>query len=636
MLVDNHNVIDIINKLKSFQDFIIDIETTGLDIYNDDYIIGIGLGTLYDDAFYFPFRHSKHNVDISYLKDVIDIINNANRIIGYNIKFDLGGLSKEGLKINKQKLIDVIVMARLCSFEHFPSLDLISVSNKFIGNNVRNNKQELQKYKRANKIKNAIDIDSKFMSEYCCYDVKLTHELYNMFEKKIIDLGQLEIWNIEIEATKTLFFIELNGMKIDAEYRDRMIESLRDKLQKMTQEIYEIAGEEFNINSPKQLDGIFNKLNIRSLSLTMKGNPSWDASSLFLINHPLSHKIQKYRILFKLYTTYFEPYKNINTVHASFNNWGTVTGRLSCSHPNLQNIPRYQESLSGVEVSEFNENQLKILERVSQVKTKTGSIIGGSRLESWKFTGRENLTTSESISVKKLFVPDKDFTLFSFDFSQMEIRIFASYLRNVKLTELMQNSDFDFHSYMSEVAFDNKKGDKEHDFYRHLAKALTFGIIYGMGVDTLANFIDKNKDDAIKLRKAYLDKLSGVEDFISEINNKLKTREFIYNRFGRRYYIPIGKEYLGVNYLVQGTAGDIMKDVMNHARVYLSNKLSRMVNQIHDEVLIEIHNDEEYVIKDIKDILESNKLNIPLYVNIYRCYPSWADKEEYKIKDSSI
>ena len=645
MLVTSDNVNEILERLKNQKVLFFDIETTGLEVYEEACAVGIGVATSAKDLYYFPFRHSSTsdsflessgNLDFYYMKPLIDIFNNSHYLIAHNIKFDLAGLLKEGLIVRDQILIDTLVMGRLIQTERFSKLDLVTLYQYVVNPNSIDNKDELKQYKKEHKIKDPGCglVPPIIIDDYCSKDLLQLYELYFALKREIKNTDQKRIHQLEIETTKTLFFMESFGAQIDSEYCQKIKVELDDKIVETEEKIYDITKEKIpdpiNILSNLQLGKMFNLFGIHSLVTTPAGKECWDEKALLQIDHLLVGLIKEYRTLRKLRDTYFTPFLNKSVVHSSFKNWGTVTGRLSSGNPNLQNIPRYQKSLSGEKVEMDEEKRKRILAMAALRKTTSGVTAGGSSLSSWGFTGDEKFNDKEElVSVRRLFIARPDYYLYSFDFSQMEIRVFISYLNNPKIFEEMKSEEFDFHSFVATLVFGYEKDHPDFKFWRQIAKAITFGLIYGMGNDLLAGQMGKSVEEAASFRKLYFSKLEGSHDFIKKVQKTIQDRGNIHNRYGRKYFLPENKSYVGVNYLVQGTTGDLVKDRMNAVFSYLLPRKSKLINQIHDEIIVEVHKDEEDEVSDkIIRILEKNPFDIPLSVDKAKCYPSWAHKKE--------
>ena len=206
------------------------------------------------------------------------------------------------------------------------------------------------------------------------------------------------------------------------------------RLEVVANEIYVLAGEEFNISSPMQIGQIFEAMNIQSPVMTPKGKPSWNEAALVNINHRMAGLIRQHRTLEKLMSTYVDPYLDTKIMHTSFCNWGTTTGRLSSREPNLQTIPRNHFKLLEPTVTSLDRSELqnKISAMVAAKGITLNTNLSDDVLGTWAFIGDESYIEEDptQISIRRLFIPRPNYSLISFDYSQMEVRVFMSYFRN--------------------------------------------------------------------------------------------------------------------------------------------------------------------------------------------------------------
>jgi len=254
-------------------------------------------------------------------------------------------------------------------------------------------------------------------------------------------------------------------------------------------------------------------------------------------------------------------------------------------------------------------------------------------LETWAFIGDESYDdeNKNQISIRRLFIPRPDYSLVSFDYSQMEVRVFMSYFRNEVIDELLNKDDVDFHGEAAKLAFNITEDDEQFKFYRQLAKGITFGTIYGIGRNRLAEQLKTTPKEAGLYKKKYFEGMVGSKDFFDKVVDIVKHRGWIKNKYGRRYLIDSNFAYKGVNYLVQGTSADLLSERMLEVSGYLEDKKSNMLLQVHDEIICEIHNSELGIVPlKIKKLLEQNSLDIPLKVDIELCVNSWANKQDFK------
>jgi len=625
MIVTDQNADGILDYLKTQSVFVVDIESTGLDVMTTDFLCGIGVGTASGEAWYFPFRHKiGDNIDLYFLTRLLRILE-GKTLIGHNLKFDIKGLYKEGFNYKLCVLLDTIVMARLCSKIHAPRLDLENLLATWIGVDDAGYKAEFKKYLKKNKIKGDFSQgDAKIVGEYCCGDVVGTFKLYLKLEKTIRLTMQQEVWDQEKLMTKVLLNMETLGVPIDREYCKKCIGTLTNREKLLINKVHELVGYEFDIGSGPQLTTAMNSLGIHSPVRTPKDKESWDNNALKKIDHPVAEIISNYRTNGTLKNTFFGPLydRDSDLIFTSFKNWGTVTGRLSCMDPNLQNIPKFMLDLDNNATSmNFNAtNRAEAMESILSGKVKLNQVVG-----------------DETVAVRNLFVPSRPGSnLFSMDFSQMEVVVLLYFIKDEELLSLVKSEEFDFHVFVAIEALGGNPDDPEFEAIRAIAKSITFGVIYGMGIASLAIQLGKTENEAKMFRQRYYDRIPKAKPFINDLKAKIERGEYVYNGYNRRYVITPDKAYIGINYLVQGTSGDIIKENMIHIDKFLEDKKSKMLIQIHDELLFDIDEEEEEsgIVYQIASIMKTNRLGIPLNVDVKKCKGSWANKEKYEFRRS--
>ena len=426
--------------------------------------------------------------------------------------------------------------------------------------------------------------------------------------------------------------MEGHGVSIDTHYVSNALVKIGRRTEEVANKIYEMVGDEFNINSTQQVGEILNSLGIYSPIKTPKDKDSWNEAALMQINHPLAGFIRQYRALGKLKSTYMEPYQDVEVIHTSYCNWGALTGRLSSREPNLQNIPRTHFKLADVDLTDSTKEALncRIYAQITAKGITHDLDLDDDVLQTWSFVGDEyyNEEDENQVAIRRLFIPRPEYSLVSFDYSQMEVRVFLSYLRNDEVDALLHNKDVDFHGEAAKIAFKVTEEDESFKFYRQMAKNITFGVIYGIGKAKLANQLNVSETDAMKYKKQYFEGMKGSRKFFNSVMNTVQERGWIKNRYGRVYVIPADISYKGVNYLVQGTSADILNERMVEVYDYLKDKKSNILLQVHDEIICEIHASELGTLPfQIQRLMEENSLDIPLRVDIDICTPSWATKE---------
>ena len=419
------------------------------------------------------------------------------------------------------------------------------------------------------------------------------NRLYDETIKKLEENNSLKLFNeIEIPLIYVLGDMQFKGMLVDKNELTSFGITLKQKIEELTKSIYELAGQEFNINSTIQLGNIlFEKLKLPAPKKNKKGY-STDVETLEKIEnkHPIVSKILEYRALTKLNSTYVEgliPFINEKTkrIHSHFHQTITATGRISSTDPNLQNIPSREE------------------------------------------LGR---------NIKKAFKPQEGYSYIDADYSQVELRVLAHMSNDENMRNAFLN-DEDIHKQVASRVF-NTPMDEVTKEERSKAKAVNFGIVYGITGFGLAKQISTSRKEADEYIKSYLEKYSGVKTFMDETIKQAKESGYVETLFGRRRYIP---ELKSSNYMVrefgkraamntpiQGTAADIMKIAMNKVeKALIENHLdAKIVLQVHDELLLEVNdNDKEKAKSILKECMENAyKMSIPLKVEVTEA-KSWYD-----------
>jgi DNA polymerase-1 len=642
MILTNETYKDIKWELETSSEWCVDVETNGLDPYGKNQICGLGIcGSDGEFSFnhYFPFRHQQgENLSEAARQEVIGWLNDIpTMLIGYNLKFDLHFLANEGLIIGDKDLIDVLVMVRLTEPTWVRDLGLTDTIKRTYGDEAASYDIETKKYLRANKWSKDFSMSPPdILGPYCQQDVYWTHKLYRERLEQIKQNDQEAVFKTQCDLTKVLFDMERRGVIVDSVYANDVAEKLAKRKEEVVQAIYKRVGKEFNISSTQQLGEIFTDMGISSPVKTPKNKESWSEVALVQIDNELAGLVRQHRSLEKLQSTYINPYIETEDLHTSFCNWGTLTGRLSSREPNLQNIPRTHFKLSDRSLSEEEREIVK--GRISAIvasksKGELSEIsLSNPVLDTWGFVGDESFdsTDVDQIAVRRLFIPRPEYTLVSFDYSQMEVRVFLSYLHNAEMDELLSRDEVDFHGEAAKIAFSITEEHPEFKFYRQMAKNITFGILYGLGNKRLAQQLSTTTDQAKAYKQQYFNNIYGSRSFINRVISTVESRGWIKNRYGRIYKIDNSLGYKGVNYLVQGTSADILNERMIYVHEYLKDKKSNILLQVHDEIICEIHDDEiRELPQQIQLILEANSLDIPLKVDIDVCEGSWAVKSEW-------
>ena len=646
MIVQPDTFNDTLLRLYKDTFFFVDVETNGLDGHGFNQLCGIGVGLLESsDTFYFPYRHMPFglvNLPDGQIKMLIDMFSaRAKTLVAYNAKFDIRFLQKEGVDISNKEIIDVLPMVRLTEHSNINMLALTETIKRRYGAEHAQYDLDTKKTLRSGGwtkdfSKAPIDI----LGPYCEKDVFYTRKVYLDCLDKIKETEQESIWKLQIELTRVLFDMENKGVKVDTSYVKKATQLIANRKQEIEQKIGKITkgifDDEYNIASTQQMGPVFKSLGISSPEKTAKGQDSWNEAALAQINHPIAGLVRQWRTLEKLRSTYLEPFDNENgmDLHTDFCNWGTVTGRLSSRNPNLQNVPRNHFKVTDVELSD--DDLATVKNRVDAVISAKGGKsveLSNDVIKTWAFIGDESFDeqADNQISLRRLIIPRENKYLVSFDYSQMEVRVFLSYIaiHNEAVKKMLHQSDVDFHGEAAKLAFKVDENHKDYKYYRQTAKAITFGTIYGIGNAKLATQLNVTPDEAGDYKKRYFEGIQGSRQFFDSVVQKVETRGWVKNRYGRIYKIDKNFGYKGVNYLVQGTSADIMSERMIEIHKYLKDKKSNLLLQVHDEVICEIDKDEvQEVLPKIRELLKVNTLGIPLDVDMEVCEPSWATKKD--------
>ncbi|NIS71865.1 MAG: DNA polymerase I, partial [Proteobacteria bacterium] len=419
------------------------------------------------------------------------------------------------------------------------------------------------------------------ISQTACEASDVIYQLSHILGSKMEEAGFLELYReIELPLIPVLSDMEINGVKVDTGLLASLSRQFEASLNQLMKEIYELAGESFNINSPKQLgDILFNKLKLPPIKKT-KTSFSTDEEVLrkLAVTHPLPDKIIQFRGLFKLKSTYVDALpalanKETGRIHTSFNQTVTATGRLSSSEPNLQNIP---------------------------------------------------IRTEEGRRIRNAFIPEKGLSILSADYSQIELRILAHISRDSTLTAAFQKGE-DVHRRTAAEIF-GVPPERVDDLMRREAKVINFGVIYGMSAYGLAKELGIDTKVAQAYIEEYFLKHGGVKSFIDSIIQEAQQKGYVTTLFNRRRYLPeINSpnrplrqfaERTAINTPIQGTAADLIKIAMIriHRRLRDEGFSTQMILQVHDELVFEALDREldtvsELIRKEMEGVME---MSVPL------------------------
>ncbi len=565
---------EFIKILEKMDKFAFDTETDSLN--KNAKLLGISFCGKPGEAFYLLNKEK-------WLKKLKPIFENKKiKKIAHNAKFDIQVLQTCGINVENLYFDTMIASYLLNPGTRNHKLDTIVFS--IFGYEMTPIEKLIGKKNKKQKSLDEINLES--VAQYSCEDADWTFRLVEKLEKKLKQEKLFKLFKqIEMPLIPILLKMENNGFKIDIKYLQKLNRKITKKLNIIDQKIYKLAGEEFNINSPIQLKKIlFEKLKLPTKGIKKsKTGISTAAGELEKMKniHPIIDLILQHRELSKLKSTYIENLPKLadenNRVHTTFNQTITATGRLSSTNPNLQNIPIR---------SEF---------------------------------GKE---------IRKSFIAEKGYKILSADYSQVELRVIASLSNDEKLIQSFKKGE-DIHKRTAAEIFhiDINKVTPEQ---RYAAKAINFGIIYGLGPIGLAKSVGISTEEAKIFIDRYFQIYKGVKKYIEKILKKTREQGYVESLFGRKRYlyeinsnvqiIRASAERMAINAPIQGSASDIIKLAMIKIDNYLSTNYpqAKMLLQIHDELVFEVPVENLLIIaKKIKFYMENVcKLKVPILVHL--------------------
>ena len=564
----------------------LDTETTGLD-YMDADLVGISLSFKAGEAFYIPLQHQDDSIkqlDLDVvLKELKPLLEDSkNKIIGQNIKFDRNVLAKYGVNISSIKN------------------DTMMMSYVLDASATRHNLDALSSYYLNYKTSTFEDVAGKGVKQvtfdqvpieeatnYAAEDADITLRLYEELNPKLESVASLKKLNdeIEIPLIEVLSEMEQNGAILNSKILNSQSKDLENRIKKLEKKAYEIAGEEFNLGSTKQLREIFfDKLNYRIIKKTPGGQPSTDEKVLVELaeEYELPGVLLEHRTLSKLKSTYTDKLpgqisETTGKVHTSFHQAVTTTGRLSSSDPNLQNIP---------------------------------------------------IRTEDGRRIRQAFEPSKGHRFISADYSQIELRIMAHISKDVGLLQAFQEGE-DVHSKTASEVFDVAIEEVTADLRRN-AKAINFGLIYGISAFGLGKQLGISRNLAAEYMAMYFEKYPGVKKYMESTKDFASQNGYVETLFGRRLYLRDinasnairrqASERAAINAPVQGTAADIMKIAMikTHQAIKAENVKAKLILQVHDELILDTPKKEiDSVINLLTDsMMGAASLDVPLEIDV--------------------
>ena len=553
-----YKIIENINDLKLKEKVSAYLEISETNYHNAD-IYGM---SLYDgeNAYYVPFEVLKEN------KNILD----GKEIYTYDLKKMIVSLNKYDIDI-KNCTFDAMIAGYILNYN--VKDDIAYLANTF--------NYDITLFDNFKKEKN---VSTEAFADLTVRKAKFIYDIKDEFINKMKEEEQLELFtNIEMKLSFVLASMEIEGVRVDTKVLDEMGENINKKLDELTSEIYNYAGEEFNIQSPKQLGEIlFEKLEI---PYPKKKKTSYSTAREILDKivdyHPIVEKIIEHRTLNKIYTTYIVGIKNCvkedGKLHTIYTQTLTRTGRLSSIEPNLQNIPiRYKE-------------------------------------------GKE---------IRKAFIPEENSVFLSSDYSQIELRMFAHMSGEQNLIDAFKHH-LDIHTKTAMDIYHVSKDEVTKNMRRD-AKAVNFGIIYGISSFGLAEDLGVDIKTAKKFLDNYLETFPGIKNYMDKIIKDAYEKGYVKTIMNRKrnidelyntnHMIKVQGERMALNTPVQGSSADILKKAMIdiYNEFNRLNLKSKMILQVHDELIFNVKNDELEKVKEIVINFMENayKLNVPLEVDV--------------------
>ena len=573
-------------KIDKCSVFAIDTETSSLDTMTAD-LIGISLACNEGEGCYIPISHSYEGMPKQAPLNMINktlglaITKNQKKLVGQNLKFDLPMLNRHGIKV-EEFLGDTMLMSYvLNSTGTRHGLD--RMAQHYLN-------YEPMKYEEvvgsASKQINFAQVEIQAATFYAAEDADITLRLFNHLNKKLEDQPKLInlLQSIEYPMLESLIKVETNGAKIDEKMLSKYSDELAIKIEELSKASFEMAGEEFNMDSPKQLvEILYNKLDLPVLKKTPKGQPSTNEGTLQRLaeQFELPKIIIEYRGLAKLKSTYTDSLIKIQhpitkRIHTSYQQAVTSTGRLSSTEPNLQNIP---------------------------------------------------IKTAEGRKIREAFIPEKGNVLISADYSQIELRIMAHLSGDKNLTYAF-NNNIDVHSSTASEVFNIPLEDVTAE-HRRSAKAINFGLIYGMSAFGLTRQLGIPRHEAQAYLDTYFERYTGVKEYMDSTKELAKKNLYVETILGRKLHVASindsnglrrqAAERAAINAPLQGSAADIIKKAMVDVDKWIGddNPNIKLIMQVHDELIFEANKDfANDAIGHIVKLMESTiELNIPLIVD---------------------
>ena len=563
--------------------FSFDTETTSLD-YRIAEMVGFSVAFDAHDAYYIPLAHDYEGAPEQLNRETVlaqikPILEDASvKKIGHHLKYDAHILQNHGIELQGWYFDTMLASYVLNSVATRHGMD--DVARLYLSHLTTTFEQVAGK---GVKQKTFNQIEIEIAAHYAAEDAHVTYRLYEVLSKKLKAVPELDniLHNIEMPVARVLTMMEENGIELDLEFLDQLGVDFSNAIQNLENQIIELAGQSFNVSSPKQVGEIlFDKLGLKGGKKTATGQYSTSESILEKIDHPITALILEYRGLSKLKSTYTDGLqKQANNdsgrVHTSYHQALTATGRLSSTDPNLQNIPVREE------------------------------------------IGRQ---------IRKAFVAPKGRVLLAADYSQIELRLMAHFSQDDALVHAFNHGQ-DVHRRTAAEVLGIALEDVTHD-QRRQAKAVNFGLLYGMSEFGLIRQLGFTRQESQDYIKQYFHRYPGIYEYMQRTRQVALEQGFVETILGRRLYTPDidarnmmvrkGAERAAINAPLQGSAADIIKMAMIEVDKILPKDQAKMLLQVHDELVFEVDADiADELAPKLAEVMQSVvKLSVPLIVEV--------------------
>ncbi|NNH25261.1 DNA polymerase I [Acinetobacter terrestris] len=570
-------------RLSREKRFAFDTETTSLD-YRIAEMVGFSVAFDANDAYYIPLAHDYEGAPeqlnretiLAQIKPILEDVSIEK--IGHHLKYDAHILQNHGIELQGWYFDTMLASYVLNSVATRHGMD--DVARVYLSHLTTTFEQVAGKGVKQ-KTFNQIEIETA--AHYAAEDAHVTYRLYEVLSKKLKSVPELDgiLHNIEMPVARVLTMMEENGIELDLKFLDQLSVDFSNTIQNLESQIIEMAGQSFNVSSPKQVGEIlFDKLGLKGGKKTATGQYSTSESILEKIDHPITALILEYRGLSKLKSTYTDGLqKQANNdsgrVHTSYHQALTATGRLSSTDPNLQNIPIRAE------------------------------------------IGRQ---------IRKAFIAPEGRVLLAADYSQIELRLMAHLSQDEALVDAFKHGQ-DVHRRTAAEVLGIALEDVTND-QRRQAKAVNFGLLYGMSEFGLIRQLGFTRQESQDYIKQYFHRYPGIYEYMQRTRQIALEQGFVETIFGRRLYTPDidarnmmvrkGAERAAINAPLQGSAADIIKMAMVEVDKMLPKDQAKMLLQVHDELVFEVDADiADELAPKLAEVMQSVvKLSVPLIVEV--------------------